>query len=378
MSKKILLITGESSGDFHGSLVFREIKTIDPSVSIYGIGGDELEKAGMQLLYHAKDLSVVGVIEVLFKAGHIIKAMRIVRKAIRDNPPDMVVLIDYPDFNLRVASYAKKRGIPVFYYISPQVWAWRRGRAKKMAAMIDTIAVIFPFEAEFFRRAGMDVHFVGHPLLDVERDIKPREELLGLYQIDAKAPVIGLLPGSRKSEVDRLLVPMLDAAAIIKTEKPSAQFVIPLASGIDAGYVEKCIREQDLPITVVPDSFYNMLSMCDMAVVASGTATLETALMQKPMIIVYKVSLLTYVIGRLLIKVPFIGLVNILAGKKIAQELLQSEVNGKRIASEVLNMLNNPDIMDATKKELSLTKSYLGEKGASRRVAELVLRNIYR
>lgn len=378
MTKKILLITGESSGDSHGARVVREIRKNDPSVSVYGIGGSELEKSGMHLLYHSKNLSVVGLFEVFSKAGHIITAMKIVRKTIRDNPPDMVMLIDYPDFNMRVAAYAHKRGIPVFYYIGPQVWAWRRGRAKKMAKIIDTIAVIFPFEVDFYRNVGMDVHFVGHPLLDAQRDISPKQTLRELYQIEEAVPVIGFLPGSRKSEVDRLVDPMIDAAAIIKQRMPRAQFMIPLASGIDLAYVNRRIKEKNIAIKVVSESFYNVLSICDMAVVASGTATLETALMEKPMIIVYKVSLLTYLVGRLLIKVPFIGLVNILAGKKIAEEFLQSDVNGNRIAAEVLNMLKNPEAMDETRKELAKTKNRLGEKGASKRVAALVLRNLYR
>jgi len=369
--KRMMIVTGETSGDHHGAEVVKALRSIDPSVHVYGIGGSALAKAGTALICHNKHLSVVGIQEVVARMPQVLDAYRSIKEEIRKKPPDLILLIDYPDFNLRIAKIGKRHNIPVLYYISPQIWAWRKGRAQKIARIVDKMAVIFPFEVPFYEKVGLEAHFVGHPLLDQERDLMSREDALAAYQASGKSPLIGLLPGSRQGEVDRLLPNMLAAAAIIKKEMPTAGFLLPLAAGLDKKRVQEAVARQGVPIRIVEDGFYDVLNTVDFAIVVSGTATLETALMGKPMVIVYKVTPLTYLIGRLLIRVESIGLANIVAGKKVVPELIQGGASPERIAAESLRILENPRRMEEIRSELSRVKHKLGKKGAARRVAEL-------
>ena len=308
-----------------------------------GIGGQELAAAGMELLYHVRDLSVVGLLEILPRAGNILAAYRLLKKRLSGpDKPDLLVLIDYPDFNLRIAAIAKKNNVPVLYYISPQIWAWRQGRAKKIARLVDTMGVIFPFEVPFYEKVGLDARFVGHPLLDHEMQAGDRQEALRHFGLSSARPVIGLLPGSRPSEIDRLLEPMLDAAVLMKQKFPEAGFVIPVAQGISRDHVQAMAQQRQLTATVVEDSFHQVLDVCDLVLVASGTATLQTALMGKPMIIIYKVSPLTYLVGRIMIRVPWIGLANIVAGRQVVPELIQHDASPQRIAAEACAILSDP------------------------------------
>jgi len=367
--KKILIVTGETSGDHHGARVIKELRKLHPAISVCGIGGNELEKTGTELLYHSRYLSVIGIIEVLASASHIFKAFQAVKKQIKTAPPDLLILIDYPDFNLRIASIAHKKKVPVLYYISPQIWAWRRGRAKKIARIVDNMAVIFPFETKFYEEVGLPVRFVGHPLLD--REVKPQnppKEIIAIKQSSGN-PVIGLLPGSRKGEIKKLLPIMLKAADIIKKKLPSAQFIIPLAPGIERDFINPMLAQTEIDSRMTTDCFYETLEACDMAIVASGTATLETAVMLKPMVIIYKVSLMTYLIGKMLIRVPFIGLANLVAGKKVVPELIQNDATPEKIAAETTAILNDPHRLEEIKTDLAAVKKSLGEKGASKEVA---------
>ena len=348
------------------------MKQAEPGLQVRGIGGEELSRAGMELLYNARDLSVVGILEVAAHAPHIVRAYRAVKRELAGpSPPALVLLIDYPDFNLRIARLAKKHSVPVLYYISPQIWAWRRGRAKKISRTVDTMAVIFPFEADLYRKEGLDVHFVGHPLLDTEPRKMPRSDALDFLGLEDTWPVIGILPGSRPGEIQRLLPAMLGAAGRIRTRYPDARFVLPLAQGLDTVAVNSTIRRAGVPVQVVSRSFYQALSACDLALVASGTATLETALMETPMIILYRISLPTYLIGRMLIRVPCIGLANIVAGKKVVPELIQADVTPEKIAGEALSMLADPKRMQAIRSELAAVRASLGDRGAAERVARL-------
>ncbi len=369
--KKILIVTGETSGDHHGAKVIKELKELYPAVSISGIGGEELKKTGTKLLYHSRNLSVVGIIEVLSRAPHILKAFKAVKKQLNTSPPDLLILIDYPDFNLRIAKMAHKRNVRVLYYISPQIWAWRKGRAKKIARIVDKMAVIFPFETKFYQEVGLPVHFVGHPLMDRDSGQKKTSKELTFLNQNKSKPVIGLLPGSRKGEIKTLLPVMLKAADIIKKDIPSSRFIIPLAPGIERDYLDSLLAQSKLDLIVSKDCFYETLEACDMAIVASGTATLETAVMEKPMVIIYKVSLLTYLIGRMLIRVPFIGLANLVAGKKIVPELIQNDANPEKIAAETTAILKDRHRLEEIKIELASVKKALGEKGASKKVALL-------
>ena len=372
-TKKILLVTGEASGDHHGALVVQALRRLRPDVQVTGIGGQELAAAGMELLYHVRDLSVVGLLEILPRAGNILAAYRLLKKRLSGHDkPDLLVLIDYPDFNLRIAAIARKHKVPVLYYISPQIWAWRQGRAKKIARLVDRMAVIFPFEAPFYEKVGLDARFVGHPLLDHDVRVGNRQETIKGFNLTGARPIIGLLPGSRPSEINRLLAPMLDAAGIIKKRFPDAGFVIPVAQGIDSEHVRAMAGQRNVAAAVVPGSFHQVLDVCDLVLVASGTATLETALMGKPMVIIYKVSPLTYLVGRLMIRVPWIGLANIVAGKQVAPELIQHDASPQRIAAEACGILADPGRMAAMREGLSGIKTALGQPGCSQRVAALI------
>jgi lipid-A-disaccharide synthase len=376
-TKKILLVTGEASGDHHGALVVKALSRMRPDVQVSGIGGQELAAAGMELLYHVRDLSVVGLLEILPRAGNILRAYRLLKKRLSGpDKPDLLVLIDYPDFNLRIAAIAKKNNVPVLYYISPQIWAWRQGRAKKIARLVDIMGVIFPFEVSFYEKVGLDARFVGHPLLDHEMQVGDRQEAIGHFGLSGAQPVIGLLPGSRPSEIDRLLVPMLDAAVLMKQKFPEAGFVIPVAQGISSDHVQAMVQQRELTATVVEGSFHQVLDVCDLVLVASGTATLQTALMGKPMIIIYKVSPLTYLVGRIMIRVPWIGLANIVAGRQVVPELIQHDASPGRIAAEACDILSDPGRMAAMREGLSGIRAALGQPGGSQRVAELIVEKL--
>jgi len=367
----IMIVTGEASGDHHGALVLQALKARFPDVRCCGIGGDELQQTGMQLLQHNRDLAVVGVVEVLAHAPHILRAFRVLRKKIRTEPPDLIIFIDYPDFNLRMAAYASRRGVPVLYYISPQIWAWRQGRARKIARIVDTMAVIFPFEVPFYEKVGLKAHFVGHPLMDRPFDLMERTEALERFGLNNTWPIVGLLPGSRAGEIRRLLGPMLKAAERIHARYPDAQFIIPAASGPDHDRIMAAAGTLEAPLCVVPGDFYNAVNCCDMALVTSGTATLQTALLAKPMVIVYRISALTYFLGRMLIRVACIGLANIVAGSKIVPELIQHEATPERMAEEALALLSDDQRRSEMARKLAAVRQALGNPGASERVADL-------
>jgi len=367
--KKVLLVTGEASGDLHGSHLVKHLKRLDPSLRIYGIGGEELRKAGMEILFHAQELSVVGIVEVCARLPQIVRAFQTLKREIVSSPPDLLILIDYPDFNLRIAAVARKHRVPVLYYISPQIWAWRQNRVKKIARLVDQMAVVFPFEAPFYEQHGVPVQFVGHPLMDREVPVMDTQALLQQFAMKSQWPIVGLLPGSRKSEIDRLLPVMLGAAVLIHKEFPQAQFIIPVASGIREEDIKERVKQHGLAVSIVKDQLHQALHICHLVLVASGTATLETALMKKPMIIMYRIALLTYLVGRLMINVPTIGLANIVAGKQIVPELIQGDASPQRIFQEAAALLKDAKRMTAMEQELTRVGELLGSRGASERVA---------
>ena len=368
-AKKVLLVTGEASGDQHGSHLVKHLKRLDPSLRIYGIGGEELRKAGMEILFHAQELSVVGIVEVCARLPQIVKAFQTLKREIVSAPPDLLILIDYPDFNLRIAAVARKHRVPVLYYISPQIWAWRQNRVKKIARLVDQMAVVFPFEAPFYEQHGVPVQFVGHPLMDREVPVMDTQALLQQFAMKSQWPIVGLLPGSRKSEIDRLLPVMLGAAVLIHKEFPQAQFIIPVAPGIREEDIRERVTQHGLAVSIVKDQLHQALHICHLVLVASGTATLETALMKKPMIIMYRIALLTYLVGRLMIRVPTIGLANIVAGKQIVPELIQGDASPQRIFQEAVSLLKDAKRMTAMEQELARVGELLGSRGASERVA---------
>jgi len=371
-SKKIMLVAGEVSGDLHGAHLVEAIHRVDSEIQFLGMGGKDLERMGMKLLYHFQELSVVGITEVFFKLSSVVKALRVLKQSLDQEKPDLVILIDFPDFNLRVAKIAHRREIPILYYISPQVWAWRSKRIKIIARLVKKMIVLFPFEIPLYKAAGVDVEWVGHPLLDIVRPTLSREVAFQQFGLDPKRRTIGLLPGSRKHEVERLLPPLLASAHLLQKEIPDLQFIIPLAPGIPQAILSSQMKNISIPIKVVEGFTYDMMNLSELLITASGTATLEGAILGKPMIIIYRVSLPSYWIGRALIRVKHIGLVNLVAGREIVPELIQKDVNPETITEEALHILKNPVLCQRMIESMAEVRQNLGEPGAAQRAARIV------
>jgi lipid-A-disaccharide synthase len=369
--KTIMIIAGEASGDMHGANLVRAMLKINPALNFYGIGGNKLREEGVQLLASASDMAVVGLTEVISKLGEILKIMGMMKRSLDERRPDLVILIDYPDFNLPLAKAAKKRGIKVFYYISPQVWAWRKSRINKIKRLVDKMAVILPFEVDTYAAKGFAVNYVGHPLLDMVKLNYSKQELRKKFGLAGDKITIGIMPGSRPSEVKKLMPELLRASEILAKEIPDIQFVLPLADTLEETEVTEFISGSNLKVKVISGQTYDVVSCADLVLVASGTATLETALLKVPMVIVYKISLLSYAIGRLIVDVKNIGLVNIIAGKTIVPELIQGDACGERIAREALSILKNEGKKQEIIKELEAIRAKLGESGAAIRAAQI-------
>lgn len=371
-AKNILIVTGEASGDLHGSNLIKKLLAIDPSLRVYGVGGKKMREVGVEIVFDAGELAVVGISEVLRKAPSIFKAYKKLKKTLDSDRPDLVILIDYPGFNLRFAKEVKKRDIPIVYYISPQVWAWRKGRSQKIAELVDKMLVIFPFEVPIYEKYEMDVAYVGHPLLDEVKCRFNKEEILENLNLNPEATTVALIPGSRDEEITRLLPVMYEAASLIKEKIPDVQFVLPIANTLNLQFVRRFIEDGSVPVKVVENNFYEVLAISDCAVVTSGTATLEAAFMTVPMVIVYKVSPLTYIIGKALVKMDYISLPNIVAGKKIVPELIQDDASPERIAEEVMSIFGGQNYSEEMKARLQKVRGVLGKGGASERAANMV------
>ena len=371
-SKKILLVAGEVSGDLHGSHLVEAIQSVDPEIQFFGVGGEGLKRAGMKILYPSQSLSVVGITEVFFKLRAILKALQGLKKSIDRERPDLVILIDFPDFNLRLAKMAQRKGIPILYYIGPQVWAWRPRRIKLIARLVKKMIVLFPFEVPLYQAAGVDVEWVGHPLLDIVKPTLSREKAFQQFGLDPRRRTVGLLPGSRKHEVERLLPPLLASAHLLQKEIPDLQFVIPLAPGLPKTLLLSRMGNISVPVAVVEGFTYDVMNLSELLIVASGTATLEGAIVGKPMIIVYKVSFLSYWVGRALIRLDHIGLVNLVAEKEIVPELIQKDVNPQQIADEAFRILRDPILSRKMAESVNKVRQKLGELGAAERAARIV------
>jgi len=328
--------------------------------------------AGVRILFPSSEMAVVGLTEVLSRVRLITRAYLELKSILKSGRPDLLILIDYPDFNLALARVAKRSKVPVLYYISPQVWAWRPGRVKKLAQRVDRMAVILPFEKDFYRQRGMAVDYVGHPLLDIVPSNLCREEVLRDLGLPNRSPVLGLLPGSRREEVTHLLPDMVRAAGILSAHYPDLSCLLPLASTISPDLIEPIIRASPVPIRIQKD-IYRVLAACDTALVTSGTATLETAIMLVPMVIAYRVSPVTFWFGRRLVKVPHIGLVNLIAGEEIVPELIQEEVTPRRLAEEALAFLGSSQRRRNVVDRLRGLRDMLGKGSASDRTAEIAV-----
>ena len=367
-----MIVAGEASGDNHGAHLMKAMKERrDAPLFFYGIGGDKMAKEGMQLVANAADMAVMGLTEVISRLWFIRKIMNELKRKLESERPDLVILIDYPGFNLVLAKEARKRGIAVFYYISPKVWAWREGRIKTIKQVVDHIALILPFEEELYRKAGVKGTFVGHPLLDEVQIRQTPEEIKREINLSEAEQIVALLPGSRKSEIQKLLPEMMRAAGILLQRFPGMRFVLPVAHTLSMGEIQDHLAASSVPVQVVAGKTYEMLSVADAVIVASGTATLETALFAKPMVIVYKTSPFTYFLGKLVVKAKHMGLPNIIAGKTIVPELMQKDFSGERVAHEVTQMFTDQTVRARMISDLTAIKKSLGKPGASGRTAEL-------
>ena len=372
-NKSIMIVAGEASGDLHAGALAREILHSDASINLAGVGGTEMKKAGVKLIAHINDLNVMGLTEIGGKLKSVMGVFFGLLRQMRKSPPNLLILVDFPDFNLLLARFAKRYGIPVMYYISPQVWAWRRGRTRTIARLVDKMVVILPFEVDFYRRHGVDVEFVGHPLLDYLGNVPSKNEARAQLGIGAEEKVVGILPGSRPSEVKMLLNVMLEAAEIIDQTLPGTSFLFPLAGTLhrdDLGFVDKNRLKR---VSIIEGRTSLVMSACDLLIAASGTVTLEAAIIGTPLIIVYKLSPLSYYLGRLLIRVPYIGLVNLVAGECLAPELIQNDANPEAIAREAFAILKDKKRVRYIKRRFSEVRKSLGCSGASSRAARLAL-----
>jgi lipid-A-disaccharide synthase len=373
-NKTIMIVAGEASGDMHGARLVREMLKIDPSLNFYGIGGNRMQDAGVKLLVNVAETAVVGLTEVISKFGTLFRIIRQAKKSLDEMKPELVILIDYPDFNLYfVAPAAKKRNIKIFYYISPQVWAWRKSRINKIKRLVDKMAVILPFEVDTYAVKGFVVDYVGHPLLDLVKPAYSKQESRKMFNLDESKTTIGLLPGSRVTEVKKLLPEILRAAEILARRIPNVQFVLPLADMLDEKIVAEITSRFSVKVRVIAGHTYEAISCADLAIVASGTATLETALLGVSMIIIYKISPLSYFVGKLFIRIKNIGLVNIIAGKTIVPELIQGKANAQSIASEAIDILTSVERKKEMINELAAIRAKLGKPGAAIRAAQLAL-----
>jgi lipid-A-disaccharide synthase len=368
-----LIVAGEASGDLHGSKLVKESLLIDPDLTFFGIGGRKMREEGVEILVDASEMAVVGLVEILSHFRVIYRAYSLLKKIIRTSPPDLLILIDYPEFNLRLAKVAKSAGVKVLYYISPQVWAWRVGRVKKIGRLVDMMAVVFPFEVPFYEREGVPVTFVGHPLVDTVKPSMDRSEAFDRFGLDPTRKIVGLFPGSRRGEIKNLLATIIDAAVILHREHPELQFILPLAPSLAKSDIEPYLETAPLEVKVVEGEVYDVMQVCDAIISVSGTVTLEAALMETPMVIIYRVSPLSYEIGKRLIKVDHIGLCNIVAGERIVKELIQDDADPEPIAAETSRLLNDKEYAEEMRTRLRQVRSRLGKGGGAANVARVVI-----
>jgi lipid-A-disaccharide synthase len=359
-----MISTGEPSGELYGALLAREVKRKWPDTEIFGIGGSHMELEGIDLI--APISNVIGFTEALKHIAVVRKDLKTAKEALTSRKPDILILIDYPDFNLALAKKARSSGIPILYYVSPQVWAWRKGRVKKIASLVNKIALLFPFEADCYRGTGLPCEFVGHPLTETINISKTKDELKQELGLLPDRPVITLLPGSRPAEISRHFPVIRDIAAKINRNMPEFQIVIPLVQ-------ETAISDELMDyITVISGRTREAVASSEVCAVASGTATLEAALLGTPMVVFYKVSPLTFMLGKLLVKVDYFSLVNLLSGKEVVSELIQKEATADNIFSEIIKILNETSYRDNMISSLRKIKDVIGGKRTSERVASMV------
>jgi len=372
--KRVLVVAGEASGDILGANMIKAAAELDPSLRFYGVAGPRMEAAGCSVLRPSSELAVMGLVEVVRHLPRIWSVYRDIKRALQSNTErtDVVVLIDSPDFNLRIARLAHKAGIPVLYYVSPQVWAWRRGRVHRIARDVDKLAAILPFEPEYYAGLDIDVRYVGHPLLDEARVKTPAGQVRAMHGLDRSTPVIGLLPGSRANELHYSLPTMLEAAQLLTQRFPGVGFLLPVAAGVDPTQLHACVADSGLNVKLVDDTIYDTVAACDAVIAVSGTVTLQTALVKTPMVIIYKGSALTYAIGKRLVSITHFGLPNIVAGRTVVRELLQQEATAAAIAAEVQRIIEDTPYRMEMLANLEDIRTRMGTPGCAERVVRML------
>ncbi|MFC1742989.1 lipid-A-disaccharide synthase [Candidatus Riflebacteria bacterium] len=370
---RCMILAGEASGDMHGGNLARELfKKFGPKLELFGFGGPHLRQAGAKILHDISDLAMIGFIEVIKNYWKLRRYFKELEEIFEKNPPDFLILIDYPGFNVQIAKLAKRYKIPVFYYICPQVWAWNRGRVHSIVKIVDKIIAVFPFEVKIWREAGADVDYFGHPLLEVVNSIENAPSLNKIYGIKETDLVLSILPGSREQEIFNMLPVMLEAIEKLQHDMPNLRAFLPLAANIDKQIISPILENARAKLQILDNSTYEILTCSDIAIVASGTATLETAILTRPMIIVYKTTFLNWLISKFLLTLNHIGLPNILAGRKIVPEYIQGEFNSSNIYIEAKKILTDKRHAQEMQKELLKIKETLGEVGASAKIASSI------
>lgn len=373
---KVLIVTGEASGDLHGAKLIKATRELTAEVSFFGVGGQRMADAGCEILIPSEELSVMGLVEVLGHFPVIWRGFQRLKQILHgERRPDALVLIDFPEFNLRLARQARRAGIPVLYYVSPQVWAWRRGRVKKIARLVDRLAAILPFEPELYRGLDIRVEYVGHPLLDEFSATRQHASPSLPVDLPPETPIIGLFPGSRRSELKYMLATLVEAADRIRQLRPDIHFVVPVAAGLPHEAVSGPFAAQSNIsfIDAGKEDIYDIAGACDAIISVSGTVTLQIALAGTPLAIFYKVAPLTYAIGRWLIRLDHIGLVNIVAGRQVAREFIQAEATAENLAAEAVRLIEDKAYARSVRRGLAEVRLKLGEPGCSSRVAHMLL-----
>lgn len=370
--KHFLIIAGEASGDLHGSMLVSEIKMCLPEARFTGMGGARMQKAGVDRLFGIERMGAVGFVEVLWDFIHYYNVYRTLMKEIAARSYDAIILIDYPTLNLRLAKQARRFDYPVFFFISPQIWAWRKGRIRTIRESVSKMFVILPFEEKLYLDAGVDAEFLGHPFVDLVRPSLTREESQKKYSLSPKLKTIGLLPGSRMNEINSLLNVMVQAAEKIRAELGSCRFLLPVADSIDPDLIRQRLGDNPLGIQLIEGQSYDVMNSCDMLIIASGSATLEAGIIGCPMVIIYKLNPLTYFLAKLLVNAPLVGLVNIVAEEEVVPELIQNQVTAENISAEVLAVLRAPEKEKAIRDRLLKIKNTLGKPGVMKVVAKRI------
>jgi len=371
----IMILAGEPSGDIHGGHLCRELKNISPGIQLFGMGGPKMEEAGFEVVHRIGDTGVVGFWEVYKELGKYWKIFKKMVAVMEERRPDAVILIDYPGFNIRFARKAHQLGIKVYYYISPQLWAWGQWRIKKIRRYVDKMLVIFPFEKEFYNSHGIEAEFIGHPLigtLNLDLSKEECQKHLGI----TSSPVIGLLPGSRRGEIEKILPILIETAKILQEKIPEAKFILPIASIELRPLIEDQLKQTSVKIRTREGSGKEIIVASDLLILASGTVTLEASVYLTPMIIVYKISFFSWLMGKILIKIPFIGLVNIVRGQKIIPEFIQYQARPEAVAQAGLEILTQPEIRERMIGELKIVRDKLGRPGAATRAAAVITNSL--